>query len=64
MTLIAGFLTAIISFLGAFFYWVVMPILVYILLRIFILILKISDARDEKNFCRHAGYKGRRRWWD
>lgn len=55
----------LISVISGFFYWVVLPILLYIALKILMFAIDFSDKRDAKNYCsRHYGYKGKRRWWE
>ena len=53
-----------ISVIGGFFYWIILPLLLYIVLKILMFAIDFSDKRDTKNYCRHYGYKGKRRWWE
>lgn len=62
--ILSGILKFIISFISGFLYWVVLPILTYFVLKIFLYIIDFSGERANKNYCRHYGYKGKRKWWD
>lgn len=60
--MLLGILEFVISVISGFFYWVILPILLYTALKILMFAIDFSDKRDAKNYCRTRGYKGKGRW--
>lgn len=62
--LICSIGSALIGAIGWIFYWIILPILLYIAVKIFMLILSFSEWRESRTWAPTRGYKGKRKWFD
>ena len=55
--LLVNLISSIFSIIGGFFYWVILPILIYICLKILLYFLMRDDSEE---YCKTVGYKGKK----